>query len=561
MKESNMRSITAFAITAALSISLCANGFAAGNKVKNVIIMISDGCGYNEWNAASYYQYGAIGKQVYDAFPAKFACSTYSADGWGYDITQGTLISYLKQKPTDSASAVTAIATGNKNHDGTINVGLDKVTKFKIITDYAKEQGKSIGDITSVEWSHATPAGFGAHNANRNNYAQIAQEMLLDSKLDVIMGAGNPDFDDNGKAITATDYKFVGGELTWKDVLAGKTVVTVDSSGSRNTVEDSDGDGVADAWTVIQTKADFESLVTGNTPKRLLGVPQVHTTLQEARTYSAKTDSTKAPYEMAFNSTVPSLETMTRVALNVLDNNPKGFFLHVEGGAIDWAGHADQMGRNIEEQIEFNHAVEAVVDWVSKNSNWDETLLIITADHETGCLTGPDATDTITPVVNSGDGKLPGWKWNSGDHTNQLVPIFSKGFGSDLFASFAVNADPVRGNYIDNTDIFKVMKTAITGQSYTGVNDAAPATFELLQNIPNPFNPSTTITFRLKNAGAVKLSVFDSIGQKIATLKDGYFAPGSYSVVWNAKNCASGAYLYRLESGSQVVSRKMNLLK
>lgn len=556
-----MKRIAVFAITAALSLSLCGNVFAAGNKVKNIIIMISDGCGYNEWDAASYYQYGALGKQVYDAFPVKFACSTYSADGWGYDITQGTLISYLKQKPTDSASAVTAIATGHKNHDGTINVGLDKIEKFKIITDYAKEQGMSVGDITSVEWSHTTPAGFAAHNANRNNYAQIAREMLLDSKLDVIMGAGNPLFDDNGVAAATPEYKFVGGEPVWNDILSGKTEVTVDSTGTKNMIEDCDGDGVVDAWSVIQTKADFESLVAGNTPKRLLGVPQVRTTLQQSRAYSAATDSTKAPYENALNATVPTLETMTKVALNVLDNNPKGFFLHVEGGAIDWAGHANQMGRSIEEQIDYNKAVEAVVDWVNKNSNWDETLLILTADHETGCLTGPEATDLLTPVVNNGAGKLPGWKWNHPEHTNQLVPVYAKGFDSDLFASFAVNTDPVRGNYIDNTDIFKVMKQSITGESYTGVNDAAPSSFELMQNTPNPFNPSTTITFRVKTAGAVKLSVFDSVGQKIATLKDGYFAAGSYSAVWNAANHASGTYLYRMETSSSVATRKMNLVK
>jgi len=159
---------------------------------------------------------------------------------------------------------------------------------------------------------------------------------------------------------------------------------------------------------------------------------------------------------------VPSLETMTQGALNVLSADPDGFFVMIEGGAVDWANHSNDMGRMIEEQIDFNDSVQAVVDWVSANSSWDDTLLIVTADHETGYLWGPGSGTpaTFNPIVDNGAGNLPGYQYNSGGHTNSLVPLYAIGNGSGLFYGVAVGSDSVRGPYVDNTDIFDVMKTA-----------------------------------------------------------------------------------------------------
>lgn len=158
------------------------------------------------------------------------------------------------------------------------------------------------------------------------------------------------------------------------------------------------------------------------------------------------------------NDNVPNLSTMTKAALNVLDNDTDGFFLMVEGGAVDWAAHANQTGRMIEEQIDFNRAVDAVVAWVNKNSNWTETLVIVTADHETGMLYGPgsgvvDGVARYTPVVDNGRGNLPGVSWNSNEHSNALVPLYARGFGAQYFNRYTQGSDPVRGSYIDNTNI------------------------------------------------------------------------------------------------------------
>lgn len=408
---------------------------------KNVIVMISDGCGYNHIDAASMYQYGKTGTQVYEYFPFKYAMSTFSVGS--YDSNQAwTSFDYVKVGATDSAAAATAMSTGVKTYDEAI--GVDKNgNPLRNIAQRAEEMGKATGVVTSVEFSHATPAGFVAHNANRDNYEEIAQEMILSSATDVIMGAGHPWFDNNGHPKTTPNtFKYVGGQFTWDGLVNGSL-----------SVADADGDGIADPWTLIQERDKFQKLMSGETPRRVCGVAQAHTTLQQARSGDGKA----APFAVPLNESVPTLAEMTIGALNVLDNDPDGFFLMVEGGAVDWAGHANQSGRVIEEEIEFNKAVEAVVNWVHKNSNWGKTLLIVTGDHETGYLTGPGSNPTWKPLVNNGAGNLPGMQWNSGNHTNSLVPLFAKGDAARFLKKYADQFDPVRGKYIDNTEIAKII--------------------------------------------------------------------------------------------------------
>jgi alkaline phosphatase len=315
---------------------------------------------------------------------------------------------------------------------------------LKHIIEYAEELGKATGVVSSVEFSHATPAGFVAHNVSRNNYAEIANEMIYDSAVDVIMGAGAPDYDNSGiPQDPSGKEKYVGGPVTWADLTDDYMV----------TGADADGDGFNDVWTVIRDRSEFQSLADGVTPDRVIGIPYVYQTLQQNRS----SDTFADPYVVPLTTSVPTLEEMTMAALNILDNDEDGFFLMVEGGAVDWAGHANQSGRVIEEQIDFNRAVEAVVDWVQENSNWGETLVIVTGDHETGYLTGPDSDPNWNPIVNNGAGNLPGMEWHSGSHTNQLIPFFAKGNIARFFKACADEYDNVRGFYIDNTEIGQII--------------------------------------------------------------------------------------------------------
>ena len=420
-------------------------------RAKNIIIMISDGCGYNHVDAASYYQHGRKNVQVYELFPVSLGMSTYMYRSkippvlGSYDpLLAWSGFWYVTGGCTDSAAAATAMSTGFKTYGGAIGVDIDEYPVLHLM-EYAESLGKATGVITSVEWTHATPAGFVAHNVSRNNYAAIGEEMVFESRTDVIMGCGHPWYDRDGiPKITPSTYKFVGGEQTWLDLCAG-------IAGG-----DADRDGIDDIWTLIQTREEFRALMEGPTPKRVLGTAQVYQTLQQRRSMG---NGKEAPFLIPQVPSVPTLEEMTKAALNILDNDKDGFVLMVEGGAVDWASHANQSGRVIEEEIDFNRSVGAVVEWVQTESSWRETLVIVTGDHETGylCSPGSAASSTMRPVVNNGIGDIPGMEWNCGFHTNSLIPFYAKGIRSRFFRAKADNEDPVRGSFIDNTFVAEVI--------------------------------------------------------------------------------------------------------
>lgn len=412
---------------------------------KNIIVMIADGCGFHHMAAAWMFEYGEEADPLYESFPVQIAMSTYAVGG-SYDPARAAEdFDYLKSGATDSAAAATAMATGRKTYSGAIGVDPDKQPLLNVV-EAAEAAGRATGVVTSVQFAHATPAGFVAHNESRGNYEAIAREMIAQSATDVIMGAGHPDYDDDAQPVEGDrDYKYVGGEDTWQAVRAG-------AAGA-----DADGDGQPDPWTLVDDIEGFEALASGDTPARVLGIPPVATTLQQRR----GGDAAAGAYEVPLTAGVPSLALMTRGALNVLDADPDGLFLMVEGGAVDWASHANQCGRMIEEQIDFNRAVAAVVDWIGRESSWDETLLIVTADHETGYLTGPEAEVACTEPVCCGAGFMPQIEWHSGSHTNQLVPFFARGVGADFFEASAIATDPDRGPYIDNTFIGGIIISAL----------------------------------------------------------------------------------------------------
>ncbi len=423
---------------------------------KNVIIMISDGCGYNHIAATGMFLHGEPGTLSFEQFPVKVACSTFPLGG-SYDPEKAsTDMDYVKEGPTDSAAAATALATGAKTANGRLGVTADGAALWNLM-EVATARGKTTGVVTSVPLSHATPAGYAAHQASRSSYSDIAAEMLLDSRLSVIMGCGHPDYDDGGKRVQprAEDdekrFGYVGGPELWRQIQKGV-------AGG-----DADGDGYRDPWTFIETREQFEALTSGEAPPRVIGVAQAASTLQEGRPATvdcngdgkldAEDVKVAAPMQIPLNTNVPDLATMTLGAINVLDADPDGFALMIEGGAVDWAGHSNLLGRVIEEQMDFTAAVDAVIDWVEANSNWEETVLIVTADHETGYLTGPGSDEKPQPLQNNGKGKLPGAQFHSGGHTNSLVGVYARGWGAEKLAARATGEDPVHGAYMDNTDI------------------------------------------------------------------------------------------------------------
>jgi alkaline phosphatase len=427
---------------------------------RNIILMISDGAGFNAFDACSYYQYGRLGKQAYDRFPVRLACTTFmlksNGTPLGYEpVSMWQNFDYAMSDSTDSAAAATALNSGEKTKNGRINTDINGLW-LTTIAEIVSKRGLSTGTVSSVEISHATPACVWAHNISRSNYADIANEMIYASGLDLIMGAGHPEFNNNGNPVTpgTLTYKYVGGKTTWDELGNGTT-----------------GQG----WTLIQEKYDFEAIAAGTPPipDRLIGIAQVHQTLQYERNGSTMGN---------LNENVPTLETMTLAALNLLSENTAGFYLMVEGGAVDWANHDNNIERMIEEQIDFNRSVETVVDWVQKNSSWGETLLIVTSDHETGMLWGPGTYIDVNGneewdsgvdifvdwmhVQNKGKGNIPGVQYASDGHSNTLVPLFAKGRGAnrlkwmaDGYDLYAKSFWDFNGTYVDNTDVFYAFTT------------------------------------------------------------------------------------------------------
>jgi len=156
-------------------------------------------------------------------------------------------------------------------------------------------------------------------------------------------------------------------------------------------------------------------------------------------------------------------------ALNILDRDSDGMFLMIEGGAVDRAMHANNIGRMIEERIEFEETVEAVSAYLDANTNgnnWSNTLVLVTGDHD-HLLLGPDS-DTVPfqNLVDKGKGQVPSYKWQHAGHSNQLVPIYARGPGAQLLLTCAKRQDTYtdaqgrkfgRGAYLDQTDMFSVM--------------------------------------------------------------------------------------------------------
>lgn len=432
---------------------------------KNIIFFVGDGMGYNHIKATNYYEYGFHPAQIYEQDDwQQFALATYSSivstkEGdtiysTGYNPRKASEDpEYPKLDYTDSGAAGTALSTGKKTYNGAIGIGIHGDT-LTHISQSAKALNKAVGIVTSVQISHATPAAFIAHNERRNNYIEIARYMLFESQADVIMGAGNPDFNNDGKR-EEMNPRFVGTTEIWETLRHNDGRVVFELEDGTYHVQDATGNGQPDPWTLIQTRDEFLQMSSGETPQRVLGVPQVHTTLQQGR--SGNLDQSM-PFEVPFNENIPSLKEMTQAALHILSQNDNGFFVMVEGGAIDWASHDNHTARMIEEQMDFNNSIAAAVNWVETHSSWDETLIIVTSDHECGYLTGPGDPEPLYPeVVNNGKGQLPGTQWHYGSHTNHLVPFYAKGVGAELFGIMADEHDPIYGAFLQNTDIAKLV--------------------------------------------------------------------------------------------------------
>ncbi|CAH0525159.1 alkaline phosphatase [Vibrio hippocampi] len=500
---------------------------------KNIILMITDGASDGAWDIASFWQHGELLNDTYpyNALDTRYAMSTYAlngnsapdtsencdastyAEGFGYDpeqaasdkatdattFTQMQVLAYsdvtgthelclnpeqgmgcsvvmygelpitiyanevnltfeayeyINTNYTDSAASGTAFATGESTYNGAISVDNCGNTLLPI-TAYAKDHGLATGIVSSVQFSHATPAVFGANNTSRSNTDVIGSDLLNNGHLDLIMGSGHPLFDENGESQEA-DYSYIEAQ-SWQSLQQGELVSKTHQK----------------AWTFIDSKDSFEALANQSADEEMLsgpliGLVQNNATLQQSRTLCSDEDAAVA-FACSYVENVPSLATMTTGALNYLSQNDKGLFVMIEGGAVDWAAHANDTARIIEEQVDFNDAVKAAYDWVEENSNWDETLLIVTTDHGNSFVLGASSDQAVyDPVAMTAKEQMPEVKYYSGSHTNELVRFYAKGMDSERFADYVIGKDDnypnhyrhtgADGSYFQNKHVFNVVK-------------------------------------------------------------------------------------------------------
>lgn len=274
---------------------------------------------------------------------------------------------------TDSAAAGTALATGHKVNNGVISMATPGDGRdYQTLLEYSKGLGKHTGLVTTSYMTDATPAAFGAHEPSRSNTANISNDYFTGSRPNVLMGGGG------------------------------------------NNLNPMPGNG----YSVVTTAAAMNAVNT-ETTSYLTG----------------QFGSGQMRYEFDGVSTQPHLREMTQTALGIMDNNPNGFFLMVEGGNIDHACHSNSLQRSVAEVIEFSRAVQTALDWAAGRT---DTLILVTADHETGGLqiTQPSTTPGIYPSVS----------WSTTGHSGANVPVYAWGVNADLI-----------GGTMNNTDMFSVV--------------------------------------------------------------------------------------------------------
>ncbi|WP_139822717.1 alkaline phosphatase [Tuberibacillus sp. Marseille-P3662] len=287
-------------------------------KIKNVIFLIGDGMGPSYTTAYRMYKDDPKTKQMETTAFDRYLVGT-----------QATHPDDPNENITDSAAAATSMAAGIKTYNGAISVDNDK-SRVKTILERAKEKSKATGLVATSQINHATPAAFGTHNEDRNNYNTIADDYFDDMirgqhKVDVLLGGG-------------TNYF---------------------KRDDRNLVQDFKQAGFGYVTNTKQLKSDQHEQLLGLFAP--VGLPKM----------IDRTNKT------------PSLETMTHEALERLQKDKDGFFLMVEGSQIDWAGHSNDIVGAMSEMEDFEKAFQAAINFAKQDKH---TLVVTTADHSTGGL-------------------------------------------------------------------------------------------------------------------------------------------------------------------------------
>ena len=270
---------------------------------------------------------------------------------------------------TDSSAGGTALASDHKTKNGMVGVNPDTIP-VKTVLDALAEQGKETGIVVSCYVTHATPAAFYAKVSKRSKYEDIAIQMAENPYLNLIIGGGMKHFNQRKDSINLVER--MGNELGWK---------------------------------VYDTLADID--VT-------------------CKKYAVIANDDHMPPAAERGDFLPRA---VKIALQSLDNAENGFFLMVEGSQIDFACHGNDSTWMMDEMLDFDYAIKVALDYAKEKGN---TLVVVTADHETGGLSLPDPQGKYTNVT---------FNYSTGSHTCLPVLVYAYGPGAEQFTGWMQNRD------------------------------------------------------------------------------------------------------------------------
>jgi alkaline phosphatase len=386
-------------------------------EARNVIIFVGDGMGASQRDLIRLATVGLEGELGMDDLPYEGRSHTNSAD-------PETFV-------TDSAAGGTAIATGVKTYNGAIGVDVNE-EPVETALEQAKQAGKATGLVTDSQVTDATPASFGAHVPDRDDQSEIARQYVEESQPDVILGGGEDHWYPEDDAGVYPDEPEEDPEEKSRGA-EGNLVDRAEAAGYEY-VTDADGLGAATGPKVLGLFANEEM-------------------------FQQKPEGEGDSYEPAV-----SLAEMTRKAIETLSEDEDGFFLLVEEEAIDEMSHQNNTPLTIEAGQALDEAVEIAKSYAEDDP---ETLLIVTADHETGGLaieslneqqddpdypneSGEERSAEDEPFGVAGSGQEYLVDWTTANHTAEDVPVTATGPGASRLTGV-----------FENTHIYEVMSRAI----------------------------------------------------------------------------------------------------
>ena len=463
--------------TAAPAAAAASTTGTAVTAPKYVFLFIGDGMSYPQIQSTADYLGALTDEDYWQAQPSLDDNQGAILDGPSYlnfmnFEAAGSAVTYDSNSfAPDSASTATSIATGYKTYSGSINVDETGTVKYETIAEKLHEQkGYSVGVITSVNLNHATPAAFYAHQASRSSYYEIGLEMI------------------------ASDFEyFAGGGL-------------LSPTGSEGDQEDLYALAAEAGYTVTRTQADAEK-VGADTEKAILIDEHL-------------ADSDAMAYEIDRTEDMWSLADYVSKGIEVLSDDEDGFFMMCEGGKIDWACHANDAGSTIHDTVALADAVQVAIDFAAEHP--EETLILVTGDHETGGLTiGFAGTDYDTYL----------------DLLESQKISFAK-FDSDYVAKYKENKTSFEDVMKDVTKLFGLKTQGEEGDKLVlteyeleqlraayekSVNGTAASQYEQEEYVLyGTYEPlSVTITHIINNKSGVSFTSYSHTGLPVAVLAHG----------------------------------------